>query len=136
MVTAEEPEFKAAPTLYHLVEEPVWRAAQKAGTLYKPPTYEQDGFVHLTADPELLIGVGNHFYKGVKCVFLLLCLDTAKLTAEVRYEVPAAVGDTDAATLTDKCPHLYGCIDFAAVLQELPVERAEDGTFLGIPGLV
>lgn len=41
MVTAEEPEFKAAPTLYHLVEEPVWRAAQKAGTLYKPPTYEQ-----------------------------------------------------------------------------------------------
>lgn len=43
----------------------------------------QDGFVHLTADPQLLIGVANHFYKGVKDAFLLLCLDASKLTAEV-----------------------------------------------------
>lgn len=40
--------------------------------------------MHLTAKPELLIGVANHFYKGVKDAFLLLCLDSAKLTAEVR----------------------------------------------------
>ncbi|MEW5307963.1 MAG: hypothetical protein WDW36_010330 [Sanguina aurantia] len=122
-------------TLYHLVQEPVWRAAKNAGALYKPPTYEQDGFVHLTAKPELLIGVANHFYKGVKDAFLLLCLDSAKLTAEVVYECAAPVGDIAAAS-AEKFPHLYGCIDFAAVLQELPVERAEDGTFLGIPGLV
>lgn len=32
-------------------------------------------------------------------------------------------------------PHLYGSIDFAAVVRELPMQRAADGTFLGIEGL-
>ena len=32
-------------------------------------------------------------------------------------------------------PHLYGSIDFAAVVQELPMQRGPDGTFLGIEGL-
>ena len=34
------------------------------GGTYYPPTYEQDGFIHLTADPLKLLGVANHFYKS------------------------------------------------------------------------
>lgn len=26
----------------------------------------QDGFIHLTADPKFLLGIGNHFYKQVR----------------------------------------------------------------------
>ena len=33
-------------------------------------------------------------------------------------------------------PHLYGSIDFEAVQQELPMQRAADGRFLGIEGLL
>lgn len=32
-------------------------------------------------------------------------------------------------------PHLYGSIDFGAVQQELPMQRAADGRFLSIEGL-
>lgn len=31
---------------------------------YYPPTYDQDGFVHLTHDPALLLNVLNHFYSS------------------------------------------------------------------------
>lgn len=33
-------------------------------------------------------------------------------------------------------PHLYGTIDFAAVVQRVPMQRATDGSFTGIAGLV
>lgn len=32
-------------------------------------------------------------------------------------------------------PHLYGSIDPSAVLQELPMQRGPDGSFLAIQGL-
>lgn len=129
--------------LYHLVQEPLWQAARSAGQPYCPPTYAQDGFTHLTKDPGFLLGIGNHFYKAVPGNFLLLVLDPSKLSAKVVFEPAAAVGGTSAAGLTGGeaeadaplFPHLYGTIDFGAVQQELLVQRGDDGTFLGIPGL-
>ncbi len=47
------------------------------------PIAPQDGFIHLTADPDFLLGIGNHFYRDVPGQFLLLVLDPAKLTAKV-----------------------------------------------------
>lgn len=50
--------------LYHLVPQSKWQECKKAGKQYLPPTYAQDGFIHLTKEPELLLPVANHFYKG------------------------------------------------------------------------
>jgi hypothetical protein len=36
---------------------------QEADDEYFPPTYEKDGFVHATREPERLLGIANHFYK-------------------------------------------------------------------------
>jgi uncharacterized protein (DUF952 family) len=76
----------AAPPgpLYHLVQEGLWAEARAAARPYVPPTYEADGFVHLTAEPALLLGVANHFYQAVPGAFLLLELDPARLAGEVR----------------------------------------------------
>lgn len=40
--------------------------------------------------------VANHFYKDVAVPFLCLVCKEDKLTAEVKYEAPAAVGDKEA----------------------------------------
>lgn len=45
--------------LYHLVQLAGWRTDQASGTPYYPPTYAQDGFIHLTADPALLLTVAK-----------------------------------------------------------------------------
>ena len=50
---------------------------------YLPESYQQDGFVHLTEDPELLLSVANHFYRSSKDFWLLVCLASHKLTHEV-----------------------------------------------------
>lgn len=43
----------------------------------------QDGFIHLTADPALLVEVANQFYTGAVGDWEVLVIDPAKLTAEV-----------------------------------------------------
>ena len=49
--------------LYHLVQGGLWSDAKASGGPYTPPTYADDGFVHLTKDPGMLLDVANHFYK-------------------------------------------------------------------------
>lgn len=45
----------------------------------------QDGFIHLTKDPSLLLSVANHFYKSVTDDFLVLVIDSTKLTSRVSF---------------------------------------------------
>lgn len=80
-------------------------------------------------------------------------LDASRLTAEVKYEPAAPVGDTSSGGLLGGAaqpqqgqpaaepqeplfPHLYGALDLAAVVRRVPMQRAADGTFTGIAGLV
>ncbi|PNW81813.1 hypothetical protein CHLRE_06g261350v5 [Chlamydomonas reinhardtii] len=132
--------------LYHLVQESIWAKCKAEGTAYFPPTYDQDGFIHLTAEPRFLLGVGNQFYKDVAGTFLLLVLDYEKLSAKVIFEPAAPVGSKSSDGLSaggeakakeelPLFPHLYGTIDFGAVTAELPIERDASGAFLSIPGL-
>mmetsp|Transcript_35177 Transcript_35177/g.111185 ORF Transcript_35177/g.111185 Transcript_35177/m.111185 type:complete len:152 (+) Transcript_35177:180-635(+) len=121
--------------LYHLVPAEVWAALKAAGTPYFPPTYEGDGFIHLTKDPQLLLGVANHFYTDVPGAYVVLVIDSARLTSEVKFEPAAPVGDKPAADTDTLFPHLFGTIDFASVVEEKPVERDGTGKFLSISGV-
>lgn len=57
------------------------------------------------------------FVSASRCRSLHLTVPICHLEClQVRYEVPAAVGDTDAATLTDKCPHLVSWATLAVLL--------------------
>jgi hypothetical protein len=73
----------ACGLLYHLVPAEAWNCTKAAGTPYFPPTYEADGFIHLTKEPALLLDVANHFYKGVPGPWRVLEIDSARLTAQV-----------------------------------------------------
>jgi uncharacterized protein (DUF952 family) len=61
--------------LYHLVPKATWIEIVSKRTEYYPPTYAQDGFIHLTKDPSLLLAVANHFYQDVQGAvsFLVAC---------------------------------------------------------------
>ena len=62
---------------------------------------------------------------------------TLQTGAQVKYEAAAAVGSTPASddNQGQQFPHLYGPIDTAAVLKTLPMQRSDDGGFLGVAGL-
>eukprot|EP00959_Pyramimonas_sp_CCMP1952_P453235 9467898-Pyramimonas_sp.AAC.2 len=87
--------------------------------------YAQDGFIHLTKNPKMLLEVANHFYTGHRLAitdtshrtqsapdvpgdFIVLCIDSSKLTNPVKFEDAANVGDkkTGGALTGEKFPHL------------------------------
>ncbi|CAM9940591.1 unnamed protein product [Discosporangium mesarthrocarpum] len=131
--------------IYHLVEELKWReACASENGNYLSPTYEQDGFIHATAEAALLLPVANHFFTDVPGAFLCLRIDTDLLKSEVKYEAAAPVGDKsahgsdggdDRAGEVPQFPHIYGPITAASVVAELTVTRAEDGRFISIDSL-
>eukprot|EP00854_Cymbomonas_tetramitiformis_P012995 gene12995-15357_t len=123
--------------LYHLVPKAKWEELKTTQTKYFPPTYEQDGFIHLTKEAELLLKVANHFYTDVVGDYIVLSIESSKLTSEVKFEPAADVGNKKSEGLgeDDKpllFPHLYGTVDFESVAKELPVKRNEAGKFLSI----
>ena len=131
------------PYLYHLVEEARWRQVTAAGeqAVYYPPTYQQDGFTHATANLSKLLQVANHFYTAIPGAWLCLKMTTASIEAtgpKVVFEERAPVGDTSADfddTDDELFPHIYGGIRSDGVLDVYPVERDAEGNFLAITGL-
>ncbi|MBX2846996.1 MAG: DUF952 domain-containing protein [Acidiferrobacterales bacterium] len=129
------------PYLYHLIQMDLWQAAVDNNANYYPPTYDQDGFTHATANPNLLLNVANHFYKDVPGPWLCLRMTVDSLNAtgiKVVFEATAPVGDKKAdftGTNDELFPHILGGINPAAVLKVHSVTRSEDGTFLAVTGV-
>ena len=81
----------------------------------------------------------------------MLKLDRTKLSSVVKFEPAAPVGDrqtkrfqtadasahasAQSAQAEQLFPHLYGTIDFDAVVDELDVGRVQDGSFVSIDGI-
>ena len=86
--------------LFHLTTRSAWDAARAAGD------YRSDGpFIHLSLARQWPI-VRERFYATTPELVLLI-IDPARLTSEVRFE--AADGD--------EFPHLYGPLDLDAVVE-------------------
>ncbi len=88
------------------------------------------GFLHLTQDPKVLVQVANTFLRSTSGDFLVLVVDPARLTAELRWEPPDPPAAPGTAMYGQLFPHLYGPINREAVVAVRPALRAPDGTFL------
>ena len=123
------------PYLFHLVQKDLWEAAKTSGRTYFPPTYDQDGFTHATANPDLLLNVANHFYTDVPGEWQCLKMSVASLKAaqvDVVFEGTAPVGDKQpefSGSNDELFPHILGGIPPSAVLDVLQVDRTDDGRF-------
>jgi uncharacterized protein (DUF952 family) len=123
--------------VYHMCDEALFNSMTANNAMYYPPTYPQDGFIHATGNPNLLLDAGNHFYKSVKGDWVCLKLEPSQLGGKIIYEAPAPVGNTAAFDYKDapKFPHIYGGIPAKAVIKRYRIIRGEDGSFLSIEGL-
>lgn len=126
------------PYIFHLIQKESWEKALAEKSTYYPPTYTQDEFTHATANPDFLLIIGNHFYKGVEGDWLCLrmSVDTLQSTGvKTIFEGTAPVGDKQPdfpGTDSELFPHILGGIHPSAVLQVHTVTRATDGTFLAV----
>jgi len=115
--------------IHHLAPEADYLAAPP-GEPYLPTAYAQDGFVHCTREPAVLIEVANRFYRGVAGDFLVLDIDPSRLTAELRYEQPVPPAPPGSALEDVLFPHIYGPVNREAIVAVRQVQRSADGRFL------
>lgn len=111
---------KQAGITYHLTAVDEWEA-QKDGESYAPAPFAEEGFIHCTNGLNQLIDVANLFYLADPRERIVLVLDVEKLTSPMQYDDDAEI-----------FPHIYGEINTDAVIGELSVQRAADGTFTSI----
>ncbi len=95
--------------IYHIAALSEWEQAQRDGA-YTTSTLgrslEEEGFLH-AARREQVPGVWSRYYSGVRRPFVLLTIDTDKLTSPWRED---PVGD-------ETYPHIYGPLNPDAVIR-------------------
>ena len=101
-------------TIYHLVTESDFQAENDG---YIPALYEQDGFIHCTAEPDTLLAVANDYFSAAAEPVLVLAIDLRRVKAEVKFEPPAPIPGGGVSHLQEGLlfPHIYGPLNLDAV---------------------
>jgi uncharacterized protein (DUF952 family) len=102
--------------IFHIAKSQQWEEAKHLQS-YRGDTLDSEGFIHCSTLPQVTRSA-NKFFVG-QTGLLLLCIDSGKVQAELKYE--SAAGDL--------YPHIYGLLNVDAVLKVLEFEAGADGKF-------
>lgn len=91
--------------IYHITTLADWQR-QATESTYEADSLLPEGFIHMS-EKQQVAGVLERYYQGVPNL-LLLHIDPARLTAELKYE---------ASTDHELFPHLYGPLNKDAVVE-------------------
>ncbi len=104
--------------ILHITTQTTWEAAQATGQ-YTADSLAAEGFIHCST-PEQVIGVATSLYRG-QTGLVLLYIDEARISAEVRYE--------DCYDTGLEFPHIYGPLNLDAVTRVVPFPPQANGSF-------
>lgn len=102
--------------IFHIAPREAFAATQAS---YSPPAFKTEGFVHCSTAQQV-IKVADARFRG-QTGLVLLCIDTEKVNAEIRYE--------NLEGGQELFPHIYGEINTDAVVQVVEFEPGTDGYF-------
>lgn len=118
-------------TILHLIPAAEYQALA-AGQPYLPKSYEADGFIHCTKEPEVMLQIANRFYKTLPGTLFVLVIDAEKVSAPVKWEAPAHPDGSPAQPGERLFPHIYGPLNRDAIVAVRTASRDKDGTFLSV----
>ena len=108
--------------LYHVTPAADWAAAQEAGEYRlstRGKTLAEEGFIH-SSHAHQVTRVADAIYRGTHGLVLLV-IDPGAVRAEIREEALGGSGE--------RFPHIYGPLNVDAVVEAIPFEPTERGTF-------
>jgi uncharacterized protein (DUF952 family) len=109
--------------ILHITHRNEWEASVSSG-YYAPDSLDAEGFIHCSTF-EQTVETANRYFANQQDL-VLVCIDTAKTDAKVKYEGPAGVQDPRTELLF---PHIYGPLNLSAVVQVAEFVPNEDGEF-------
>ncbi len=117
--------------IYHIASRKAWREAQQRGD-YRAESLEADGFIHCSTSAQVL-PVAEKYYPGQRGL-LVLAVDPALLSADLRWEPPSEGAPPPGVSEGDLFPHVYGPLNLEAIVKVFDLETHPDGKH-GIPAL-
>lgn len=106
-------------TIYTMVREADWRAAEAAGAYHGSADDRRDGFLHFSTAAQLRGSAAKH--RAGERDLILVAADTAALAEALRWE-PAGGGRRSGLF-----PHLYAPLPMSAVRSAVPLPLGADG---------
>ncbi len=106
-------------TIYTMVREAEWRAAEAAGAYHGSADDRRDGFLHFSTAAQLRASAAKH--RAGERNLVLVAADAAALGEALRWE-PAAGGGRPGLF-----PHLYAPLPMSAVRSADPLPLDGDG---------
>lgn len=113
--------------ILHLLPRESWAEAQTQGQLIAP-SVAIEGFAHCSTEHQI-VDVANKYYKGAGNM-VLLNIDPAKLTSELKFEPPAHIDGSPSLPHEPMFPHIYGPINLDAVVEVIDFPCTNSGAFL------
>jgi uncharacterized protein (DUF952 family) len=110
--------------IVHIAARADWERARSEGS-YRLDSLLSDGFIHCSTRAQAT-RVADALFSGRRDL-VLLCIDPARLTSDLRFEAPADSSERDAPG--ERFPHVYGPIDLDSVIAVLDFPPDEDGRF-------
>ena len=113
--------------IFHIARSEAWASCdagassedQAAAGSYRPEMFPVEGFVHCSTRDQV-VKVADIRFRGQKGL-VLLCIDTDKVTAEIRYE--------NLEGGRELFPHIYGEINTDAVVRVAEFKPGVNGHF-------
>jgi uncharacterized protein (DUF952 family) len=131
--------------IFHITSRDAALVARENGE-YRAESLAREGIIHLSGIHQVL-DVANRFYTGQHGL-VILAVDASRLKAELKYEAPVHPAESpenegfsrdkrlrysndpiDKPSVSDLFPHLYGPLDFDAVVAMYDFEPDIDGKF-------
>jgi len=109
-------------TLYKIVPEAIWRAAERQGVFRGAQVDLRDGYIHFSTAAQVIETAARHF--AGQDGLLLISVDGARLGGALKWE-PSRGGAL--------FPHLYGELTLSAVTKVEPLPLGADGGHLFPP---
>ncbi len=110
--------------IYHITSLREWREAQQRGE-YRAASLESEGFIHCSTETQVL-PVAEKYYRG-RGRLLLLAIDPARLSSELRWEPPSGGAPPPGVPEGEPFPHIYGPINLDAVVKVFDLEPGPEG---------
>ena len=112
--------------IIHITGKKEWSEAGRLGR-YVAPSLASQGFIHCSTAKQT-VPVAEKYYPG-QGGLVLLVIDPARLTSQVKWEPPDGGAPPPGVPLGDPFPHIYGPLNLEAVVQVLDFEPDAQGHF-------
>jgi len=112
--------------IYHVTSRSTWSEARQSGE-YRAESLQSEGFIHCSTGPQVL-PVVEKYYRGQRGL-LLLKIDPARLSSELKWEPPSGGAPPPGVPEGDLFPHVYGPINLDAVVKAVDLESNPDGNY-------